>query len=127
MAHASLAPQAISRQTVGAALAEARRKCADNMRWLAALNRAALNLEACQWAFDGQTLSIASATDAGRYHVTAQMCECKAAQNGRPCWHRAAARLLEHAAELAQPAPTPQPRIAPNFIDLQAAADELFA
>jgi hypothetical protein len=126
MANASLAPQAISRQTVGAALRQCRIAFATNSRELNAINRAALNLEACVWQFDGATLSIESATETGstRYHVTAGGCTCKAAQHSKPCWHLAGYRLLQLAQDVP---PTPQPRIAKSFIDLQAAADELFA
>ncbi len=103
MANATVA-QSISRQTVAAALAAARTEAAEHRLWITAINRAALNLEACRWAFDGETLVIASATTQGtRYTVDASGCTCKAGQAGRPCWHRAARRLLLKASELAQP------------------------
>src|SRR5918999_1552492 len=103
MANATVA-QSISRQTVAAALAAARTEAAELRLWITAINRAALNLEACPWAFDGETLRIASATTRGtRYTVNPEGCECKAAQDGRPCWHRAAWRRLRKAAELVQP------------------------
>ncbi len=67
----STVAQSISRQTVAAALHTARVECAQYSAWLNAVNRAALNLEACPWAFDGDTLRIASATTKGtRYTVT---------------------------------------------------------
>ena len=103
MANSSIA-QSVNRQSVGAALQQARKECGQHLRWLNALNRAALNLEACPWQFDGDVLVIASASDgSNRYIVTAEGCECKAAQAGRPCWHRASRRLLVKAAELAAP------------------------
>ncbi len=77
--------QAVNRQTVAVALATARRECAQHPAWLNAVNRAALNLEACPWQFDGETLVIDSATSRNRYTVQARRCECKAAQAGRPC------------------------------------------
>ena len=61
MANASVAAS-VTRENVGAALRQARIDCAQHLRWLNALNRAALNLEACPWAFDGETLIIHSAT-----------------------------------------------------------------
>ena len=98
MANASVA-QSINRQSVAAALHAARVECEQYKAWLNAVNRAALNLEACRWAFDGETLLIASATTQGtRYTVTPEGCQCKAHQDGRPCWHRAARRLLIKAA-----------------------------
>ena len=104
MANASVA-QSVNRNTVGAALQAARRQCGQHLRWLNALNRAALNLEACPWQFDGETLVISSATSSTRYTVTAAGCACKAAAKGHPCWHRASWRLLCKASELAPPQP----------------------
>ena len=96
--------QAVNRQSVGVALQQARRECASHMAWLNALNRAALNLEVGFWQFDGDVLIVSSATAQGtRYTVDAGGCSCKAGQAGRPCWHRAARRLLLKAAEVAQP------------------------
>ena len=83
------------------ALAERRRPKYDEHRaWINAINRAALNLEACPWAFDGEVLRIASASSSARYTVGVGGCKCKAGQAGRPCWHRAAWRLLRKAAEM---------------------------
>ena len=122
MANATVA-QSISRQTVAAALAAARTEAAEHRLWITAINRAALNLEACPWAFDGETLRIASATTRGtRYTVSPDGCECKAAQDGRPCWHRAAWRLLRKAAELVMP-----PVVEITEAELQALVDELYA
>ena len=103
MANSTVA-QSINRQTVAAALKQARIEAAEHTAWINAINRAALNLEACTWVFDGEALRIASAAGCGRYTVTSQGCECKAAQAGKPCWHRAAWRLLRKAAELMPPA-----------------------
>ena len=123
MSNASIAA-AISRQTVAAALAAARTEAAEHRLWITAINRAALNLAACPWAFDGDTLRIASATTKGtRYTVSPEGCECKAAQDGRPCWHRAAWRLLRKAAELVKPAV----RVMPSDEELQALVDALYA
>ncbi len=99
----AIVASAVNRTTVGAALQDARRQCGQHLRWLNALNRAALNLEACPWQFDGETLRIASATEGGQFHtVDAHGCQCRAFQRGNPCWHRAARRLLIKAAEVAQ-------------------------
>ena len=121
MANATVT-QAVNRQTVAAALATARAECAQYTAWLNAVNRAALNLEACPWQFDGDTLRIGSANSSTRYTVTAEGCECKAHESGRPCWHRAARRLLVKAAELAQ-----RPAPAKTMAELQADVDELLA
>ncbi len=123
MANASVA-QHVSRQTVAAAIRQARIEAAEHKAWINAINRAALNLEVCPWAFDGEVLRIASATTTGaRYTVNPDGCECKAAQDGRPCWHRAAWRLLVKAVEMVQPAARPEM----TEEELQALVDELFA
>ncbi len=122
MANATVA-QSINRQTVAAALRQARIDAAEHAAWVNAINKAALELEATSWAFDGEALRIASRTGTGRYTATAHTCECKAYAAGRPCWHRACARLLVKAAELVQPAV----RVMPTDAELQALVDELFA
>ena len=105
MSNATVA-QAINRQTVAQALRQARLEAAEHHAWITAINKAALNLEAAPWAFDGEVLRISSATTPGvRYTVTAAGCECRAGQQGKPCRHRAAHRLLCKAAELVTPAP----------------------
>ncbi len=146
MANASVA-QAVNRQTVALALRDARAKCAASYRWLNAVNRAALNLESCRWAFDGDTLRVESATNSGDFYtVTVETCPCNAGKAGKPCWHRAGCRLLVKAAEMGQDASSSgvtykgfyysaesleasrQARAArPTMAEIQAAADELFA
>ncbi len=143
MANATVA-QAVNRQTVALALQEARKQAAEHQAWLNAINKAALYLSAEQWAFDGETLVIMSATtDDARYLVTVKHCECRAFKRGIPCWHRAAVRLLEKTAEV-EPAPTgawykgsyytaealeasrkAREAGAPTMTELQAAVDEL--
>ena len=101
MANATVA-QAATRRNVALALREARVQASHHMAWLNAINKASLYLRTGDWQFDGEILSIGSATTTGaRYHVTAHSCECKAFKAGKPCWHRAATRLLEKAAEVA--------------------------
>ena len=137
MANASVA-QAANRQTVALALRDARAKCAASHRWLNAVNRAALNLESCRWSFDGDTLRVESATNSGDFYtVTVEVCPCNAGKAGKPCWHRAAVRLLCKAAEMTYTAATtngyqdaparPVEDAKPTMAELQAAADELFA
>ncbi len=119
----AMVAQTVNRKTVAAALYEARIQAAQHQAWLNALNKAALYLAAEQWAFDGEMLVITSATTAGaRYQVTTQHCECKAGTTGRPCWHRAAVRLLVKASEVAATAEGGR-----SYAELHAAADELFA
>ncbi len=83
MANATVA-QSISRQTVAAAIRQARIEAAEHQAWITAINKAAVELEASSWAFDGEVLRVASRTSSGRYTVDAHGCECKAAQDGPP-------------------------------------------
>ncbi len=125
MANATVA-QAATRRNVALALREARVQAAEHQAWLNAINKAALYLVGDQWQFDGEVLIITSATTAGaRYVVTAHACECKAFAAGRPCWHRAAARLLEKSAEVAA---LPKAQTVAEFDAITARVnDELFA
>ncbi|HSH78187.1 MAG TPA: hypothetical protein VLA19_06615 [Herpetosiphonaceae bacterium] len=105
MANASVA-QSINREHVGQALRRWRQALQYQPRELTALNKAALNLEACPWFMDTTSgeLVIESATEIGRtrYHVSAEGCACKAAQHNRPCWHVWAYRIMHTASVLAQ-------------------------
>jgi len=123
MANATVAQQ-VNRQTVAAALAAARKEAAEYNAWMNAINKAALNLEACRWQFDGECLIISSASSTRRYTVDTRGCQCPAAATGSPCWHRAARRLLIKAAELAHVPPVASITTA-SLVAAQAAVDEL--
>ena len=120
MANASVT-QHITRHTVAQALAQARRDCASSVRWLNAVNRAALELEVGGWQFDGETLRMPSATNpSARCTVNEHGCSCKAGQAGKPCKHRAAWRLLIKAAEIAATAQRPRK----SYAEVLAEANE---
>lgn len=95
------------RSHVGKVLRQMRLAYANTPHELTAINKAALNLEACRWQFDGHTLRIESATQTGKrfYTVTGAGCTCSAAAACRICWHVAAWRLLLAANLLATPLP----------------------
>ncbi len=112
---------AVNRQTVAATLGEARIQAAEHQQWINAINQVAVELEASRWVFDGEVLRVASRTSNGRYTVDSHGCECKAAQAGRPCWHRAAWRLLCKVAEMV---PTPRRELPEE--ELQAIVEELY-
>ena len=119
MANATVA-QAATRRNVALALREARVQAAEHQAWLNAINKASLYLSTGDWQVDGEILSIGSATTGARYHVTAHTCACKAFAGGRPCWHRAAARLLEKSAEVAA---LPKAQTVEEFDAITAAAN----
>lgn len=94
----NLAP---TRQAVHHATARARLRVMDNVSWLNAVNKAAVELDASPWLFNGTTLKIHSRTQADMwYTVRHGRCTCKAASAGRPCWHKAAYGLIVRALEL---------------------------
>ncbi len=122
MANATIA-QSISRQTVAAAIRQAKVEAAEHQQWITAINKASINLEICNWAFDGEVLRISSATGNSRYTVNPEGCECPAGTHGKPCWHRAAWRLLVKASELVEVPVRPQMTEA----ELAAIVEELYA
>ncbi len=119
----SLLAQTLTRQNAGRALRQLRIEYRNSASHLNAINKAALNLEACIWyeGPDGE-LVIESATQTGlvTYHVdVAGRCDCKAGQNGRICWHQAAKEIISAAR---------QPRMTDaEYARTVAACDELFA
>lgn len=67
-----------------------------------AINRAAANLAAGQFAYDGHTVTLRSASSARVYRIDVRepmQCSCTAHARGLVCWHVVAARLLVRAAE----------------------------
>lgn len=65
-----------------------------NRRWETAIAKAKEQLESNPYIhFDGKALLILSPS--GEIYSANGACQCKAYANGQPCWHRAAARLVE--------------------------------
>ncbi len=125
MSNAILA-QSITRQNVGNALRRMRHECRYNAAEITALNKAGLELEASPWQYDGEMLVITSRTTANtRYTVAYSGCSCKAGQNGRPCWHFAAYKLIQRAAELALTPAKPRMSDA-EYAAAVAACDDLY-
>lgn len=77
-----------------AVIQEAFDKVGNNRRWQTAIVKAKHQLETNPYIhFDGASLLILS--DSNEIYHANGTCQCKAYQNGNPCWHRAAARLVE--------------------------------
>lgn len=73
---------------------EAYDKVSGNRRWETAIAKAKAQLESNPYMhFDGQSLLILSPS--GEIYTANGTCQCKAFLSGHPCWHRAAARLVE--------------------------------
>lgn len=77
-----------------AVIREAFDKVGNNRRWQTAIAKAKQQLESNPYIhFDGAALLILS--NSNEIYRANGTCQCKAYQNGNPCWHRAAARLVE--------------------------------
>jgi hypothetical protein len=65
-----------------------------SLRWQVAITKAQAELESNPFMhFDGKALLILSPS--GEIYSANGTCQCKAYAHGQPCWHRAAARLVE--------------------------------
>ena len=120
-------PVNITREHVGKALQIMRQNVRHNAPLLNALNRAALNVEACAWTWspDGELVIVSATNGHTRYHVTANTCDCKAGRSDRPCWHRQAYALL-HAADKWRRLYASQEPAQRAAYRAQQAVDELF-
>lgn len=73
---------------------EAFDKVAGSLRWQMAIVKATQQIEENPYMhYDGRALLILSPS--GEIYSANGSCQCKAYTNGQPCWHRAAARLVE--------------------------------
>ena len=73
---------------------EAFDKVSGSRRWQTAIVKAKQQIEENPYLhFDGHTLLILSPS--GEIYSVNGLCQCKAFTKGQPCWHRAAARLVE--------------------------------
>jgi hypothetical protein len=78
---------------------EAFNRVSGNRRWETAIAKAKAELESNPYMhFDGQSLLILSAS--GEIYSANGTCQCEAYRHGQPCWHRAAARLVERYNEI---------------------------
>jgi hypothetical protein len=67
---------------------------AGNRCWESAIVRAQQQLESNPYMyFDGEALLVLS--ESNEIYRANRACQCKAYANGHPCWHRAAARLIQ--------------------------------
>ena len=79
---------------------EAFNRVSGNRRWEVAIAKAKQQLESNPFMhFDGHSLLILSPS--GEIYTANGSCQCKAFTKSQPCWHRAAARLVERYAQTA--------------------------
>jgi hypothetical protein len=122
-------PINFTRADLDAAVTTALSKVTD-ARWVRSIYRAAGNLAAGMFSYDGHQVILHSASSDKVYRITTtepMRCSCQAHAKGLVCWHISAARLIVRAAEHHAQQPTAQPVTVPNMAELQAAVDELFA
>lgn len=80
----------------------ARVAATNSPRWLRAIDRAAEELTSNPYiAVTEKGLLILSSTSSNIY-TSNGACECRAYEFGNPCWHRAAARLVQRYYESAE-------------------------
>jgi len=73
---------------------EAFDRVGNSRRWQMAIAKAKQEIESNPFMhFDGHALIILSASN--EIYSANGTCQCKAYAHGQPCWHRAAARIVE--------------------------------
>ena len=73
---------------------EAFDRVSGSRRWQTAIAKAKQQIEENPYMhFDGAGLLVLS--ESGEIYRANGTCQCKAYTNGQPCWHRAAARLVQ--------------------------------
>ena len=93
--------------TLEQVVANAKHMAAGDARWQNAIDRAASELAANPYIERQAAGGLLLASPSGQVYSTSTSCGCTAAAYGRPCWHRAAARLVarydERQAQQTQP------------------------
>ncbi len=79
--------------TLAVVVAQARSDAAERPRWLAAIGRAVLELETNPW-IERADHGLIIGSPSGKCYAANGTCQCRAFDFGKPCWHRAAARLV---------------------------------
>lgn len=106
---------------------KAMRDAADHPRWLAAIGKAVVQLLSNPYMErDADHGGLLIGSPSGRVYTSNGVCQCEAYQFNRPCWHRAAARLVRlHDEQQAKQEIDADQRT--RWAEAQAAMDELYA
>lgn len=84
----------LNEEKMAAVVREAFDKVSGSRRWQTAIAKAKQQLETNPYIhFDGAALLILS--DSNEIYRANGVCQCKAFEQGVPCWHRAAMRLVQ--------------------------------
>ncbi len=85
----------LDHEIFSAVVEQAKHAAQGDARWCAAIDRAAKHLADNPYVHtDGRALLVLSPQSANIYRANGS-CQCRAFEFGRPCWHRAANRLIE--------------------------------
>src|SRR5688572_11379983 len=95
------------------AAAETAKSKTTDRRWIAAIDRAVSGLSGGKWIVTELSYTIAVTTESEKTYFAGQTCQCVAYNQGMPCKHRAAARLIDlyNAAPTSEPKPEPTARV----------------
>jgi len=89
----------IDQSTMEQVIQDAFDKATGNRRWQVAIAKAKEQIESNPYLhFDGDALLVLSPSN--EIYRANGTCQCKAYAAGQPCWHRAAARLMQRYAEV---------------------------
>lgn len=100
-------PAFINREVLAAVAADALAKInpesRDGKRWINAIGKAVAVIEQNpQMIYDIRTASLHIVGTRGTQYTANGVCQCEAYNGGFPCYHRAAARLIQRYLELVQ-------------------------
>ncbi len=85
------------------ALAKLNPETTDGKRWTRAIAKAVAVIEQNpQMAYDLRTASLHITGSRGTAYMANGICQCEAYNGGYPCYHRAAARLIQRYLEIVQ-------------------------
>jgi len=127
----------LNQDTLAAVAEKACYDAAAHPRWLVAIGRALVELDANPWIARNDHGGLDIASPSGSVYSSNGVCQCKAFEFGQACWHRAAARLtrlhdeaLFRADIIAQAEAVVEKHFAPlaeRLAEARRAMDELFA
>jgi hypothetical protein len=103
----------LNSSTLAAVVEKAAFDAAAHPRWLTAIGRAILELDSNPWIERGELHGLVIGSPSGNVYSANGVCQCDAYKHGKPCWHRAAARLVrlhDEALERQQAAPADWPQ-----------------
>lgn len=79
---------------LAAVVSKALESAAANQRWVNAIRRAADELDSNPWIERNQHGGLIIGSPSSKLYSANGVCSCEAYTFGRPCWHRAASRLV---------------------------------